>query len=143
MGQGPQVASARLRPSRAVALGRWAFRRILLRAGLADVVEVPGRLTGNPLEVTLARWEVDGIPYFMSQYGESDWVRNLRAAGRGRLRHKGNTEAFAVTEVDGDERQRVIDAFRAKADKLLTREFERLPSAADHPTFRVKPIKDG
>ena len=143
MGLGPQVANARLRPSRVVALGRRVFRRILLRAGLADVVEVPGRLTGNPVQVTLARWEVDGIPYFMSQYGETDWVRNLRSAGGGQLRHKGRTVAFVVTEVDGDERQRVIDAFRAKADKLLTREFERLPSAADHPTFRVEPIKDG
>jgi len=139
-GERPQVANARLRPSRAVALGRRVFRRILLRAGLADVVEVPGRRTGKSVQVTLARWEVDGTPYLMSQYGETDWVRNLRAAGRGQLHHKGHTEAFTAIEVDGDERDRVIAAFRAKADRMLSKEFDRLPSAADHPTFRVEPI---
>jgi len=141
MGERPQAANARLRPSRGVALGRRVFRRILLRAGLADVVEVPGRRTGKPVQVTLARWEVDGTPYLMSQYGETDWVHNLRAAGRGQLRHKGRTEAFSAIEVDGDERDRVIAAFRAKADRMLSKEFDRLPSAADHPTFRVEPIK--
>jgi deazaflavin-dependent oxidoreductase (nitroreductase family) len=139
-GERPQVAHARLRPSRAVALGRRVFRRILLRAGLADVLEVPGRRTGKPVEVTLARWEVDGTPYFMSQYGETDWVQNLRAAGHAQLRHRGRTEAFTAIEVDGDERDRVIAAFRGKADRLLNKEFDRLPNAADHPTFRVEPI---
>ena len=135
------VAKVRLRPSRAVTLGRRVFRRILLRAGLADVLEVPGRRTGKPVQVILARWEVDGTSYLMSQYGQTDWVRNLRAAGRGQLHHKGRTEAFTALEVDGEERDRVIAAFRAKADKLLTKEFERLPSSDDHPTFRVQPVE--
>jgi hypothetical protein len=77
----------------------------------------------------------------MSQYGETDWVRNLRAAGRGQLRHKGHSEAFTAIEVDGEERDRVISAFRAKADRLLNKEFGRLPDVADHPTFRVEPIR--
>jgi deazaflavin-dependent oxidoreductase (nitroreductase family) len=130
---------AQLRQTRALAIGRRIFRRILLRAGYADVVEIRGRRTGRPIQVTLARWEVDGTPYLMSQYGETDWVRNLRAARRGELRHKGRTEAFTAIEVDGDERDRVIAAFREKADRLLNREFDRLPNAADHPTFRVEP----
>jgi deazaflavin-dependent oxidoreductase (nitroreductase family) len=134
------VANARLRPSRAVALGRRVFRGILLRTGLADVVEIPGRRTGKPVQVILARWEVDGTPYLMSQYGQTDWVRNLRAAGRGQLRHKGRMQAFTAIEVDGEERGRVIAAFLDKADRLLKKEFDRLPSADDHPTFRVEPI---
>ena len=138
---GAHRETARLRPSRAVAIGRRVFRRILLRAGLADTLEVPGRRTGKPVQVILARWEVDGVPYLMSQYGQTDWVRNLRAAGRGRLRHKGRMGAFTAIEVDGEERERVIAAFRAKADKLLTKEFERLPNAADHPTFRIEPTE--
>lgn len=140
MGEQPRIANARLRPTRAVTFGRRVFRRILLRAGLADVLEVPGRRTGEPVRVVLARWEVDGIPYLMSQYGETDWVRNLRAAGGGQLHHKGLIEAFSAVEVDGEERERVIAAFRAKSDKLLNREFDRLPISADHPTFRVELI---
>jgi hypothetical protein len=77
----------------------------------------------------------------MSQYGVTDWVRNLRAAGRGELRRKGRTEPFTAVEVDGNERDRVIAAFYAKTPKPLRRDFNRLPGAADHPTFRMEPIK--
>ncbi|HEX3265140.1 MAG TPA: nitroreductase family deazaflavin-dependent oxidoreductase, partial [Candidatus Limnocylindrales bacterium] len=104
------------------------------------VLEVPGRRTGKPTSVTLAAWDVDGSIYLMSQYGVTDWVRNLRAAGRGTLVHARRRRAFRAVEVDGDERDRVIAAFRAKADKLLSRDFDRLPNAADHPTFRVEPL---
>ena len=113
---------------------------MLLRAGIAAVLEVPGRRTGSDVHVTLAPWEVDGTLYLMSQYGVTDWVRNLRAAGGGKLRQKGRNQAFTAIEVEGDERDRVIAAFRSKADRLLNRDFDRLPSASDHPTFRVEPI---
>jgi deazaflavin-dependent oxidoreductase (nitroreductase family) len=139
--QQPRVASTALSPNRAVALGRLVIRRMMLRAGIFAVLEVPGRHTGKPIRVTLAPWEVDGTRYLMSQYGITDWVRNLRAAGRGQLRHKDGTQSFTAIEVDGDERDRVIAVFRAKADRLLNRDFDRLPDAADHPTFRVSPIR--
>jgi deazaflavin-dependent oxidoreductase (nitroreductase family) len=116
------------------------FGRIMLRAGISAVLEVPGRRTGQPVRVTIVPWEVDGTRYLMSQYGITDWVRNLRAAGRGQLRHKGRTQSFTAIEVDGDERDRVIAVFRAKADRLLKGDFDRLPDAADHPTFRLSPI---
>ena len=85
-------------------------------------------------------FEVDETLYLLSQYGESEWVRNLRAAGRGTLRHKGQTVAFAAAEVDGAERERVIAAFRARTPKPFSKDFDQLPDAADHPTFRVQPI---
>lgn len=139
MDQPPQVANRALSPNRVVKLGRRVFGRILWRAGFSAVLEVPGRHTGNPCRVTLAPWEIDGSRYLMSQYGVTDWVRNLRAAGRGQLHDKERTEAFTAIEVSGDERDRVIAAFRAKADSLLNRDFDRLPDAADHPTFRIEP----
>jgi deazaflavin-dependent oxidoreductase (nitroreductase family) len=140
MDQPPQVANKALSPNRVIKLGRRVFGRILWRAGISAVLEVPGRRTGKPVRVTLAPWEVDGTHYVMSQYGVTDWVRNLRAAGRGQLHYKDRTETFATIEVDGEERDRVIAAFHAKADKLLNRDFDRLPDAADHPTFRIEPI---
>jgi deazaflavin-dependent oxidoreductase (nitroreductase family) len=140
MNQGLKSAGAALAPSRLVAFGRVIARRFLVRAGVAAVLEVPGRRTGRATSVTLAAWDVDGSLYLMSQYGVTDWVRNLRAAGRGTLAHAGTRRAFRAVEVDGDERDRVIAAFRAKADKLLSRDFDRLPNAADHPTFRVEPL---
>jgi deazaflavin-dependent oxidoreductase (nitroreductase family) len=140
MDEGLKGAGVALAPSRLVAFGRLIARRLLLRAGVAAVLEVPGRRTGKATSVTLGAWEIDGSIYLMSQYGVTDWVRNLRAAGRGNLVHAGRRRAFKAVEVDGDERDRVIAAFRAKADKQLSRDFDRLPNAADHPTFRVEPL---
>ena len=139
MTQRPKNASVKLPPNRAVAVGRVLLGPMLLRAGIAGVLEVPGRRTGRDVRVTLALWKVDASLYVMSQYGVTDWVRNLRAAGGGKLRHKGRTQPFTAIEVEGDERDRVIAAFRSKADRLLSRDFDRLPSAADHPTFRIEP----
>jgi deazaflavin-dependent oxidoreductase (nitroreductase family) len=137
MGKPRQVANRALSPNRVVRLGRRVFDRLLRRAGLTAVLEVPGRRTGKPVRTTLAPWEVDGTRYLMSQYGLTEWVRNLRAAGGGQLHYKDRTETFSAIEVEGEERDRVIGAFRAKADRFLNRDFDRLPDAADHPTFRV------
>ena len=136
----PQASRATLSPSRGVRLFRRAFDSLLLRRGIFAVLEVPGRRTGTPTHVTLAVWEVEGTRYLLSQYGVTDWVRNLRAAGRGELRTKGRTEAFIPIEVDGDERDPVIAAFYAKADRMLKQDFDRLPDAADHPVIKVEPI---
>ncbi len=136
----PEVGGTAISPSRTITLIRRLNRPIWLWAGFAAVLEVPGRRTATPLEVTLIPWEVDKTLYLMSQYGVSDWVRNLRAAGRGVLRRKGRTQAFTAVEVNGDERDRVIAAFIAKTPKPFRRDFDRRPGAADHPTFRVEPI---
>jgi len=140
MDQRPEGPRPALPPSRAVAIGRRIFHRVLMRTGFAGDVEIPGRRTGAPLRNTLAVWQVDGKRYLMSQYGLTEWVRNLRAAGGGQLHLKGRSQAFSATEVEGEERDRVIALFRSKADKLLRRDFDRLPDPADHPTFRVETI---
>jgi deazaflavin-dependent oxidoreductase (nitroreductase family) len=127
-------------PSRAIALIRRIAGPMWSRAGFTVVLTVPGRRTGTPQHVTLFPIEVQGTRYLLSQYGASDWVRNLRAARGGDLRRKGLTEAIAVVEVDGLERDRVIAAFHAQVPKLLSREVNARPAAADHPTFRVEPI---
>lgn len=137
----PQGVSAPASPSRAMTIIRRLNRPIWLRTGLAIVLEVPGRRSGRPRQVTLALWEIEGAWYLMSQYGETDWVRNLRAAGRGSVRHKGRTENFGAIEVEGDERERVIARFISKSPKPFRRDFDQRPSAADHPTFRLEPSR--
>lgn len=135
-----QVSPADSR-SRVIALERRLGGPIFSRVGITAVLEVRGRRTGTPLHVTLVPVEVDGTWYLLSQYGVADWVRKLRAAGRGELRRKGRTEAFTATEVDGDERDRVIAAFHARTPKRLTRDFDQRTAASDHPTFRVDAVK--
>jgi deazaflavin-dependent oxidoreductase (nitroreductase family) len=123
----PRAVGAALSPSRTLTLIRRVARPIWLRVGLAAVLEIPDRRSGTPVHVTLIPWEVDGTWYLLSQYGVTRWVRNLRAAGRGELRHKGRNEPFKAIEVEGDERDRVIAAFDARTPKPFRRDFEQRP----------------
>ena len=43
-------------------------------------LEVRGRKTGRPIRVSLSRTDYSGRSYFVSLGGESQWVRNVRAA---------------------------------------------------------------
>lgn len=133
----PQVAP--IPRSRAIAISRRLLGPIWQRVGFTALLEVPGRRTGTPHRVALFPIEVGGTLYLLSQYGPSEWVRNLRAAGGGALRRKGRVEAFTAIEVDGAERERVIAAFHAKTPRPFSRDFDQRPEPADHPTFRVDP----
>lgn len=140
MDHGPQSHASPITPGRGLAFVRRIAGPLWLRTGLTVHLEVPGRRTGRPHRVALLPVEVDGSSYLLSQYGASDWVRNLRAAGRGEVSRKGRATAVTAVEVDGAERERVIAVFRAKTPKPFRGDFERLPAAEDHPTFRVEPI---
>jgi deazaflavin-dependent oxidoreductase (nitroreductase family) len=66
------------------------------------------RRTGETRKVPVIPVEVGGSRHLVSPYGGSDWVRNLRAAGKGELSRKGRTEAFHAVEVPVDQRGPVI-----------------------------------
>jgi deazaflavin-dependent oxidoreductase (nitroreductase family) len=140
MDQQAPKAREPLTASRFMVINRRIAGPIWRRVGVTAILEVPGRRTARPQTVTLIAWEVDGVPYLMSQYGVTAWVRNLRAAGRGELLHKGRTQAVNAIEVEGDERDRVIAAFEKRTPKPFRRDFDQRPDAADHPTFRLEPI---
>jgi deazaflavin-dependent oxidoreductase (nitroreductase family) len=111
----------------------------MFRAGVSAMLEIPGRRTGATRRVSVVPYDVDGTWYLLSTYGISDWVRNLRAAGHGVLRRKGGAEAFTAIEVDGDERERVIERYRARTPKPFQRDFDLRADPADHPAFRIEP----
>ena len=56
--------------------------------GVATLTVV-GRRTGELHKVPVIPVEVAGNRYLVAPYGESDWVRNLRTAGKGELSRKG------------------------------------------------------
>ena len=132
--------AAPFRRSRFIAISRLMFGRIWLRVGMTAQLDVRGRRTGAPHRTVLLPVDVGGTTYLLSQYGVSEWVRNLRAAGLGELRRKGRVASFTAVEVDGAERDRVIATFHAKAPKPFRADYEQRPDPADHPTFRVDPI---
>ncbi len=79
----------------------------------ADVitVEVPGRRSGVIRRTTVVRAACDGGHYLVSLAGESDWARNVRAAG-GRVVISGrHRRAATLTEVAPPQRAPVIRAY--------------------------------
>src|ERR1035437_10633776 len=76
-----------------------------LNARGVATLTVIGRRTGDPYRVPVIPVELGQSRYLVSPYGESDWVRNLRAAGKGELSRKGQTETFQAAEVPVDERE--------------------------------------
>ncbi len=57
----------------------------LTRAGISvwgsRVLEVKGRTTGEPRRVAVNLLVLDGTEYLVAPRGETQWVRNVRAAG--------------------------------------------------------------
>jgi deazaflavin-dependent oxidoreductase (nitroreductase family) len=108
-----------------------------LNAHGGATLTVIGRRTGEQQRVPVIPVEVGGSRYLVSPYGESEWVRNLRAAGKGELNRKGQTEAFDAIEVPVDERGPVIARYREVAGRVVSPCFTKLPDARDHPVFQV------
>jgi deazaflavin-dependent oxidoreductase (nitroreductase family) len=114
---------------------------IVGRLGGTLVLVVAGRRTGRPRTVPLGRpFEVDGIRYLVAGGGETQWVRNLRAAGGGSIRFQGVTTPFRAVEIEGAERDRIVAAYREKQGRTVDGFFRELPAPADHPVFRVEPV---
>lgn len=44
-------------------------------------LEVIGRRSGKPLRLSVTRVRLDGRVYLVAVYGETNWVKNVRAAG--------------------------------------------------------------
>jgi F420H(2)-dependent quinone reductase len=77
------------------ALTRHLANPLAMRLQGRDVATlfVVGRRTGVPHKVPVIPVEVDGSHYLESPYGESEWVRNLRTAGKGELSRKAEQRA--------------------------------------------------
>jgi deazaflavin-dependent oxidoreductase (nitroreductase family) len=67
------------------------------------VLEVRGRSSGEPRRTPVNLLVFEGQRYLVAPRGDTQWVRNLRAAGEGRLLVGRRSEPFSATELaDGD-----------------------------------------
>lgn len=114
---------------------RRVFNPIAMTFGIAGTkaLAVPGRRSGRVHRVPVIPVTHQGARYLVSARGETDWARNLRHAGTGRL----GGEEFRATEIAIEDRPPIIEAYRAMAGRAVQSFFERLPDAKDHPVFRV------
>ena len=115
------------------------FNRLAMRSTLWDVhtLEVARRNAVNPQRVPVIPLEYDDVLFVVSTRGESDWVKNVRAAGTVRLGQKGKFETYAATEVPAAERDIILTAYRDKAGREVSGYWKKLPGAHDHPTFKL------
>ncbi len=112
-----------------------------LNRDIMAILSVRGRNSGQPRSTPIVVLEHEGERYLVTPYGNTEWVRNLRAAGTGQLKQHGRTEEFAAVEVAAAERPPIIEAYLRKYGKMPTvsRTFKQLPDPAAHPTFRITP----
>lgn len=120
---------------------RRIFNPIAMRFGISGTrtLAVRTRRTGVIQRVPLIPVEVDGRRYIVSARGETDWARNLRAAGEAEISGpRAAPEAIRVQEVPTAERAPILDVYRRVAGRAVAGLFRRLPDPADHPVFRIE-----
>jgi deazaflavin-dependent oxidoreductase (nitroreductase family) len=76
-----------------------AVQRLGLPVGPVQILAVPGRTSGTPRETPVTPFAVDGRWYVTAALPDADWARNVRAAGRGELRHGRRVRAVLLPEV--------------------------------------------
>ncbi len=111
------------------------------------VLEVKGRSSGQPRRTPVNLLDFEGERYLVAPRGETQWARNLRASGEGRLLVGKHSEGFTATELGDDEKAPVLRAY-LKRWKFEVGVFfdgvgpdssdEELRDAAPkHPVFRL------
>jgi deazaflavin-dependent oxidoreductase (nitroreductase family) len=112
------------------------------------VLEVRGRTSGEPRRTPVNLLTHDAARYLVAPRGETQWVRNLRAAGgSGTLILGRRREAFTATELGDVDKREVLRAYlkRWKAEvgvffdgvdaSSTDAELDRI--APRHPVFRI------
>ena len=116
----------------------------------SGVLEVTGRRSGQPRRTPVNLLTVDGRQYLVAPRGETDWVRNARAAGgamtliRGRRR-----QAVRGVELTDGDKAEILRAYLRRWKMEVGMFFdgvgpdstaEELAAIAPrHPVFRLEP----
>jgi deazaflavin-dependent oxidoreductase (nitroreductase family) len=111
------------------------------------VLEVQGRKSGEWRQTPVNLMRFEGTEYLVAPRGHTQWVKNLRASGHGRLRLGGRTESFQATELIDDEKPPLLRAYLKKWKFEVgvffsgvgpeSSDDELLHIAPDHPVFRL------
>jgi deazaflavin-dependent oxidoreductase (nitroreductase family) len=111
------------------------------------VLEVKGRKSGQWRSTPVNLLRYGGEDYLVAPRGHTQWVRNLRASGEGRLRVGRRIEPFSAVEVTDDEKPPLLRAYLKKwkfevgaffagvGPDAPEEELRRI--SPDHPAFRL------
>jgi deazaflavin-dependent oxidoreductase (nitroreductase family) len=111
------------------------------------VLAVQGRTSGQWRTTPVNLLSYDGRRYIVAPRGETQWVRNLRAAGAGELRLGRRAESFRSRELGDEEKVPVLRAYlkRWKAEVGIffdgtgpdSTDDQLRAIAPGHPAFEV------
>jgi deazaflavin-dependent oxidoreductase (nitroreductase family) len=132
--------------------------RRLLGAGMPmgpnGLLTIRGRTTGVPHTFPVAFLELDGRRYVQGTFGETNWVKNLRAAGDAVISKGGASEEVDAVELTPEQAAVVLRGALApfvgrRLMRPLVGRFFHLPGGASlddyrtvaqaHPTFELRP----
>jgi deazaflavin-dependent oxidoreductase (nitroreductase family) len=112
------------------------------------VLEVRGRTSGAPRRTPVNLLTLDRQRYLVAPRGNTQWARNLRAAGDGRLLVGPRSESFTAVELSDEQKPPVLRAYLERWKWEVGAFFdgvgpdsseEELRAAAPrHPVFRVE-----
>jgi deazaflavin-dependent oxidoreductase (nitroreductase family) len=105
------------------------------------VLEVRGRKSGEWRRTPVNPLEFEGARYIVAPRGETQWVRNLRASGEGRLRKGLRTEEFTATELADEEKLLLLRAYLKKWAWEVGAFFQGVGAdAPDEDLQRIAPL---
>jgi deazaflavin-dependent oxidoreductase (nitroreductase family) len=129
------------------------FNRVvamLTRVGVSvygsRVLEVKGRKSGEWRRTPVNLLRHEGAEYLVAPRGHTQWVKNLRSSGQGRLRVGRRAQAFDAVELSDDEKVPLLRAYLKKWKFEVGVFFggigpdspdELRRIAPDHPVFRL------
>lgn len=130
------------------------FNRVvagLTRLGISvwgsRVLEVRGRSSGQWRRTPVNLLGHDGERYLVAARGQTQWVRNLRVSGQGRLLLGRHSEPFTAVELEDHDKAPVLRAYLKRWKAEVGVFFEGVgPDSSDqelagiapnHPVFRL------
>jgi len=120
----------------------------LIPGGTA-LLQVKGRRSGQTRSTAVTWVEHDGQRYLVAPRGNTEWVRNVKAAGGEAVLKHGKSDAVRLEELPVEQRAPIIQAYLKKTARVTKREFGIEPDAPieefqriapDHPVFRITTI---
>ena len=104
------------------------------------ILAVRGRKSGQWRTVPVNLLSYEGTHYLVAPRGETQWVRNLRAAGSGELRLGRQHQSFRATEIKDAEKPALLRAYLRKWRFEVAAFFEGVSAeASDDELLRIAP----
>lgn len=124
-----------------------ALTRLGISLAGSRVLEVKGRKSGEWRQTPVNPLSFEGDRYLVAPRGNTQWVRNLRVSGEGRLVGARKVENFTATELPDAQKPPLLRAYLKKWKWEVGAFFDGVgPDAAeselqqiapDHPVFRI------